>query len=330
MPDIIYKVVYSYIIKDLLYIFRFLCSMNRMRRKTIQLAGKTLVVSLPSTWVRLHGIKKGEELEVSEHGPAIVVEPVRQEKGSSIVVDISGLNASLVWHAVVWKYVAGFSQIEVRFKDHPVRDPRSGVMIHSADAVERALEGLIGMEVVRQAGNSMTIREVSSIIPEEYQMIVRRVWLTCLSMMEDSAKAVSKKDYAAFQTAVKVEKNVNRLVLYSLRMLHRGVASNVSEALKDSRLLYALENVADALVALSKMHKVVSKPQAMDATVKLFRSAYDSWFSASNEKTELMYGNLVGVRQFLGDSPHLVLACEQVVEAVAARIAGDESGNVSA
>lgn len=294
-----------------------------MRRKAIQLAGKTLVVSLPSAWIRSHGIKKGEELEVSEHGPAIVVEPVRQEKGSSVVVDISGLNASLVWHAVVWRYVAGFSQIEVRFKDHPVSDPRTGGLIRPGEAVERALEGLIGMEVIRQAGNSVSIREVSSIAPGEYQMIVRRIWLTCLSMMEDCSNAVSRKDYVAFQTAVKVEKNVNRLVLYSLRMLHRGVASNVSEALKDSRLLYALENVADVLVALSRHQKSCAYSKGLEAAVKLFRSAYDSWFSASNEKTELMYSNLIGVRKFLGDSPHVVLACEQIVEAVAARIAGD-------
>ena len=37
-----------------------------MKRNVIQLAGKTLVVSLPSKWVKLNSVKKGDELNVLE------------------------------------------------------------------------------------------------------------------------------------------------------------------------------------------------------------------------------------------------------------------------
>ena len=59
--------------------------------------------------------------------------------------------------------------------------------------------------------------------------------------------------------------------------------------------------------------------------MKLVRSAYESWFSPSNDKTEGMYANVVVVRSFRDDAPHMVYACEQVVEAVAARIAGGQT-----
>ena len=35
-----------------------------MKRKIIKLAEKTLVVSLPSSWVNAQGLKKGDELQV--------------------------------------------------------------------------------------------------------------------------------------------------------------------------------------------------------------------------------------------------------------------------
>ena len=63
-----------------------------MKRKVIQLAGKTSVISLPSKWVQQQGIKKGDELEIKEEGSKIIVS---SEKGSilqNIQVDLSDLD----------------------------------------------------------------------------------------------------------------------------------------------------------------------------------------------------------------------------------------------
>ena len=44
-----------------------------MKRKVIQLAGKTLVVSLPHLWVKKHGVKKGHDMELQEKGTNILL-----------------------------------------------------------------------------------------------------------------------------------------------------------------------------------------------------------------------------------------------------------------
>jgi len=44
-----------------------------MKRRAIQLAKKTLVVSLPQAWVRKQGIKKGQEIHVREQGRSLVL-----------------------------------------------------------------------------------------------------------------------------------------------------------------------------------------------------------------------------------------------------------------
>jgi len=284
-----------------------------MRRKIIQLAGKTLVVSLPSDWTKELGLKKGQELEVSRVGRAMVIEQPRVERGHASKVDLSGLNASLVWHAIVSHYVAGAGEIQAGFSKESTMDPRTGSGIHYADAVERVVENLIGMEIVRHSKSSITIREISSVAPEEYDNVMRRVWLTCLSMVEDGSDALAKCDADAFKAAVRVEKNVNRLVLYALRMLNRGVASNVSAALVDARVLHSLEGFADVIASCAKS----PDKDCLSGSAKVMRSAYDYWFNPSNPSADAMYASLMDLRKKKCVSPSLVAAAESVVESVA-------------
>lgn len=280
-----------------------------MRRKTIQLAGKTLVISLPSSWVKSMGIKKGQELEVSVSGGSLVIEQPVPTKGSASVVDLAGLNASLVWHAIVSRYVMGSSEIEVKFRESNIIDPRTGAKISTADAVERVVEGLIGMEIVRQSRGLISIREVSSVVLDEYPNIMRRIWLTCLSMAEEGAAAIRSNDSAGFRTAVKVEKNVNRFALYALRMLHRGIS--ISDLTADARMIYTLEGFADTVASLDN-----GDAQSISLAAEVLRRAYECWFSPSNEKADRMYSALASLRR--RKDTVLVSAAESVVEAAVA------------
>ena len=44
-----------------------------MKRKAIQLANQTLVISMPSKWVKEQGIKKGDEIDVEEKGKRLMI-----------------------------------------------------------------------------------------------------------------------------------------------------------------------------------------------------------------------------------------------------------------
>jgi len=44
-----------------------------MRRKVIQIADSTQLVSLPRKWALKHGIKKGDELNIEEKGSELLV-----------------------------------------------------------------------------------------------------------------------------------------------------------------------------------------------------------------------------------------------------------------
>lgn len=287
-----------------------------VRRKAIQLAGKTLVVSLPTSWAKINGIRKGEEVEVTSHGHSLVIEPVDRNRGPVGVVDISGLNASLVWHALVWRYIAGFRELEVRFGDELIWDPRSGARVAVSEVIDRVVEGLIGMEVVRVGKSGVTVREISQVAPDEYGVVMRRVWVSVLSMADEVVLAMRSRDGVQVQLAVRQEKNVNRLVLYALRIVGQGLSPNIQSAMVDSRLLHSLEVVGDMVHGLPRGTYPPSLVRAVVSLAKVLRSAYECWFSPSNPAAEKMYADLVVMRECKDTAPFMVLAVENLVEAV--------------
>ena len=59
-----------------------------MKRKIIQLAGKTHVVSLPSKYVKKYGLKKGDEVDVEERGAQIVLSHGRETAIEKVTIDL--------------------------------------------------------------------------------------------------------------------------------------------------------------------------------------------------------------------------------------------------
>ena len=66
-----------------------------MKRKVIQLAGRTFVVSLPTSWAREWDVKKGEELELIEDGPRLILSTEKSRQSKKGLIDLSKSKKSL-------------------------------------------------------------------------------------------------------------------------------------------------------------------------------------------------------------------------------------------
>ena len=86
-----------------------------MKRNVILMGGKTYVLSLPHSWVKKYGIKKGEELDVEERGNQVIVSTERSSDGGEIEVDFSALN-EMIGRAVGGLYKAGYDKVRVKFE----------------------------------------------------------------------------------------------------------------------------------------------------------------------------------------------------------------------
>ena len=63
-----------------------------MRRKVLQIAESTQLISLPRKWTLKYNIQKGDELEVEENGNKIQISTEKVQEPGNIEVDITGLD----------------------------------------------------------------------------------------------------------------------------------------------------------------------------------------------------------------------------------------------
>ena len=68
-----------------------------MKRKVIQIANSTQLISLPRKWSLQFGIKKGDELEVEEKGSQIIVSTEKGVKNKKIKITVCRLNCRFIY-----------------------------------------------------------------------------------------------------------------------------------------------------------------------------------------------------------------------------------------
>lgn len=182
-----------------------------MKRKIIQLAGKTSVVSIPAKWIRKYDIKKGDEVDITEQGNSIVIttnqELLRSEKAK---VDITNLD-KLTGRVLAALYKSGYDEIEVTFSNTKELE----------NAQNFVRESFIGFEITEQRKNSIVIKKISEIEIEEFDTILRRVFLVLLSVADESYQASAKQDKEWLKQLVLRDKDINKLTDFCRRIINK-------------------------------------------------------------------------------------------------------------
>src|SRR3989344_2990489 len=87
-----------------------------MRRKVIQIAGSTQLVSLPRAWAKRNNIIKGQEVEVTEDGNRVVITASSEPVFETATLDITNLD-DMAGRALRALYKRGVDEIVVNYDD---------------------------------------------------------------------------------------------------------------------------------------------------------------------------------------------------------------------
>ena len=83
-----------------------------MKRKVIQIAGSTQLVSLPRQWAKAHNILRGQEIDVQEDGNRVVISASNAPPVERAEIDISELNG-MVARFIHALYKRGVDELKV-------------------------------------------------------------------------------------------------------------------------------------------------------------------------------------------------------------------------
>jgi phosphate uptake regulator len=245
-----------------------------MKRKVIQLAGKTLVVSLPSAWAQSHGIRKGDEVEVEAGDSQLTISAgsMKQSRATEVRILDKGL---FLRRLVDNPYRLGYDEVTFYY-DNP----------ETFDKIEKEVGNLMGFEIIKQGNNYCIVKNLSQGLTEGFENILNRLMMITTNMIEEIHEAVQNKDLEKIERIQKMEHTNNKFTHFCKRMINTRRFKDNHRLTQVYRTVCQFEEMGDDLkdlciVLANKKNKVsrstVELMQKMHNHLKEFYKIYNKY-----------------------------------------------------
>ncbi len=242
-----------------------------MRRKVIKLGTNSLLVSLPSSWVKRHGIRKGDEVEMAITPNQVRIISSQSAKKNTILVLAD--NPLVATRQIKIAYKKGIDELEVQYNN-----PKA------YSSVLAELKNLIGFEVVESGKTRFKIKNIATGDAGDFGTVLRRVFLALLEMAESAEESCRIGSDDAKERVDAAESNIDRLTDFCKRLLNKQGADDVASITYSYSILKDIERIADlyAEIAKSKTPKEIANALC-DVNVEL-RALYELYYSFDSAK----------------------------------------------
>lgn len=193
-----------------------------MKRRVIQHGPATLIVSLPSAWVKRYGIRKGDELDIEERGTIVTISTEKGMDLQTTELDVSGLDRTSIMYAIRSCYRMGYQEIIVKFSNPTCTHFRTKKEYSVTSIIQQEINRLVGVEIIQQRPNQVTIRDISGNSPHEFDTIMRRVFILLIDATEDFVSGAAKFDKVMLENVENTHDNVTKFASYCLRLLNKS------------------------------------------------------------------------------------------------------------
>lgn len=230
-----------------------------MKRKVIQIADSTQLVSLPRKWCKQLNIKKGDEIDVIEKGNQLIISTkYNKEETAPIDLNIQFLEPMTIRiiHAM---YKKGIDEIKIHFEK-----PSELELIQKALGKET-----VGYEIVEQTHTSCIIKNVSGDL-ENFDQILRRTFLLLITMAEEGLSMIKDKNFSNLAQLLPLEESNNRFTTTCRRYLNKHSSEELVGPLYC--IVEDLEKIADQYKYMYSYLLRTNKIKLNPATIKLFEN----------------------------------------------------------
>ncbi len=245
-----------------------------MKRKIIQIAGSTQLVSLPRAWCKQRELKKGQEVNVTETSDGLLVATEGQVTLKTKTIDLNEISI-LKNRLVITLYQQGYDEIRIQYSD--------GAQVRSI--IERAIPELIGMEIIEQKPTMLILKDISGSSGEDYDTVLRRVFHILGQLIQDGSAGATAEHFLS------VEQTINKFTNYCLRALSK------KRTLKHEHQYMLIQNLERAADELKENGEKMTKKE------RLFLGVTSTYYTRLNalyykysledaEKTALLYERL--------------------------------------
>jgi len=170
----------------------------------------TFFITLPKSWVTIHGVRRGTVLTFTEGKDGKLLLGSHEENHRESRTVKLNLGPTLE-REIEEKYLLGYDMIEIE----------SRFVLHSniREQVKSILKKLVGLEIVEEDAQKIIIQcliEPSLLSPER---IIRRLHMMTKAMQQDAITAFTTSDGKLAKTVVERDEEVDRLYFLLVRIV---------------------------------------------------------------------------------------------------------------
>ena len=209
-----------------------------MNRKIVRLGPSTLVVSIPSKWVKKQGLEAGDEIKIEEGIEALLIRK-EKTKEKKIVLDFTQTDF-LLKRILAAQYLKGYDDIEIILDS-----------LEKSRKLQERVDALMGMEVIEQKKDRLIIKQVNQEKEESVETIIRRVFYIIHSIGKEILSAIKNKE-TDLRYLEDMERKVNRFTEYCLRILNKYGYPEIKKTSVMYLVVFLLEQLADDYKRLIK------------------------------------------------------------------------------
>lgn len=197
-----------------------------MKRKVIQIADSTQLVSLPRKWCLRHNIKKGDELDIIEGHGSLQIHPNDVTKSETIEKDVTGMDRSSLLLFIRGLYKKGYDEIRLTCNKPIIPHHRTNEKKRFMNLVHTEVNRLPGVEVIQQKENYCVIRAISQPNIQEVETVLRRTILLINDMYKDVLAGAKGKDPVILETIEEKHDTISKFSSYIMRLLNSDITQD--------------------------------------------------------------------------------------------------------
>lgn len=254
-----------------------------MKRKVVQQGPATLMVSLPSKWVKENNVEKGADLDVSEEKGKLIL-TVENSQNALTTKDFHMNDTGILnEYFVNYFYQKGYDEVTIRYDD-----PKY------TELIEKRAKEMIGFEVIEKGDRFTKLKMLMSIDQQEFNTVLKKLFQITLVIGDKIGEALEKENAGLFDEVKKDEKENNKYSDLCIRILYKNKYKYPENGFVLYSVIRELEQIGDLYKMLANTFAQTSLKtgelfELYQQVHDYFRLFYELYYTYDQERIKCFF-----------------------------------------
>lgn len=247
-----------------------------MKRTVSRMGNSSLVMSLPSQWVKENNVKAGDEIEVDTNGSELNVSLTSITLPEKILErTVHNYSSRTVLNILNYAYRSGHTKIILHYKDQV----QLNYIVQSVHTL------LMGFEVIEQNKHTCTIQTIAEPSLEKVDVIIRKIFLLLKQFSAEIVQHISEN--ASASSSITSIQQTKEMIDYFTNVARRSILSLQYGGKERSYFLWSVVGQL-SLICHAYFYLQQNAPAKLAAGV---RTSFSKVLQTSNQMLDDLYDN---------------------------------------